>query len=63
MLSEMQIVEREFARRPPRLDDDVQTPALPALSSAPTPSRPVRWLHAMAWVLATPSATVLLGRN
>ncbi|MDP3490311.1 MAG: hypothetical protein Q8R71_09250 [Phenylobacterium sp.] len=63
MLSEMQIVEREFARRPPLADDDRQTQTPSAPSCAPMPSRPVRWLHAMAWVLATPSAAVLLGRT
>ncbi|MDO8902322.1 MAG: hypothetical protein Q7V15_13325 [Phenylobacterium sp.] len=63
MLSEMQIVEREFARRPPLADDDRLAPATANSSRAPAPSRPIRWLHAMAWVLATPSAAVLLGRS
>lgn len=62
MLSEMQIVEREFALRPPMDDDrEAQSPSVP--SRTPMPSRPVRWLHAMAWVLATPSAAILLGRR
>lgn len=63
MLSEMQIVEREFARRPPLADDDHLAQAMATLSRTPAPSRPIRWLHAMAWVLATPSAAVLLGRS
>ncbi|MDO8409535.1 MAG: hypothetical protein Q7S93_05695 [Phenylobacterium sp.] len=63
MLSEMQIVEREFARRPPLVDDDRLAQAASTPSHTPTPSRPVRWLHAMAWVLEAPSAAVLLGRS
>jgi len=62
MLTEMQIVEREFARRPPVIDDGAAQ-ASSVRSSRPMPSRPVRWLHAMAWVLSTPSAAVLLGRS
>ncbi len=63
MLSEMQIVEREFARRPPQSDDAGLAQAPLASSPTSTPSSPVRWLHAMAWVLGTPSAAVLLGRR
>jgi len=62
MLSEMQIVEREFARRPPVIGDHA-APAPSVRSPNPMPSRPVRWLHAMAWVLSTPSAAVLMGRS
>jgi hypothetical protein len=63
MLSEIQIVEREFARRPPLADVDHLTPAAATPSHTPTPNRPVSWLHGMGWLLEAPSAAVLLGRG
>ncbi|WP_375268615.1 hypothetical protein [Phenylobacterium sp.] len=58
MLSEMRIVEREFARRPASADEDAP-PAVRRRRRSPRPGL-AAWLLEMVWMIDTPYAAARL---